>query len=178
MYRTTEVLGEVVVGSPKPHPNAVLNLFVAQNVGFAIPFAVYRASIGGFSSLVSDKPGAVLPRLTLASTIYGMERTRSLMIQAAHTIAHKEYLLSVCLETAYVLNVGTKPMEWRMKALTKLHDVIIGERIGSPLTTPSLGGLACARCTTEIEGSHAAWRRACWELLPATFPVAKCWDEV
>lgn len=67
VFRIVNVLGEDVSGSPKPHPNAVLNLFEAQNVRFAIPFAAYRAPAGGFSSLMSDKPGTVLPRRTLAT---------------------------------------------------------------------------------------------------------------
>jgi hypothetical protein len=75
-YQAAEVLGEDVFGSPKPHPNSVLNLFTEQRIKFALPFAAYRAALGGFSSLTSDKPGTVLPRLTLASTIYGMERIR------------------------------------------------------------------------------------------------------
>ena len=177
-YQDADVLGEDVFGSPKPHPNAVLNLFMTQNIRFAIPFAAYRASIGGFSALMNDKLGTILPRLTLASTIYGMERTRGLMVQAAHTIANKEKLLSVCPNTACVLNVSTKPMEWRMEALTKLHDVMIGERKGGLLSTPPFGDLVCAKCGKEIEASHAAWRKTCWKLLPATFSVAKSWDEV
>ena len=47
-FETAKILGEDIFGSPKPHPNAVLDLFEAQNVRFAIPFAAYRASIGGF----------------------------------------------------------------------------------------------------------------------------------
>ena len=177
-YRTVDVLGEDVFGSPRPNPNAVLNLFVAQNVRFALPFAAYRASLGGFSALLSDKSGEVLPRHTLASTIYGMERARSIMTQAAYTIAYKKILLSICPDGACVLSVGVKPIERRMEALTKIHLVMIGERKDGVLSAPPLGDLACAKCTKEMEVSHAAWRRACWELLPATFSIAKCWDEV
>lgn len=177
-YQVAEVLGEDVFGSPKPHPNAVLNLFMAQNIRFAIPFAAYRASLGGISALMSDKPCTILPRLTLASTLYGMERTRGSMVQAAYTITHKERLLSICPNTACVLNVGTKPMELRMEALTKLHNVMVSEREGGLLSTPSFRGLVCAKCAKEIEGSHAARRRTCWELLPTTFSVAKSWDEL
>ena len=177
-YQVAEVLGEDVFGSPLPHPNAVLNLFMAQSVRFAIPFATYRASIGGILALMSERPSTVLPRLTLASTIYGMERTRGLMVQAAYTIVHKEKLLSVCPNTACVLNVSTKPMELRMEALTKLHNVMIGERKGGLLSTLSFGDLVCAKCAKEIEESHAAWRRAYWQQLPAAFSVAKSWDEL
>ena len=60
-FQTAKVLGEDVFGSPKPHPNAVLNLFLEQKIKLALPFTTYRASIGGFSALVSDEPSAVLP---------------------------------------------------------------------------------------------------------------------
>jgi hypothetical protein len=85
-----KVVGEDVFGSPKPHPNAVLNLFMAQNVKFAIPFAAYRASIGGFAALMSDKPGTVLPRHTLATTIHGMHLLRSMASGAARVVAYGE----------------------------------------------------------------------------------------
>ena len=177
-YQAAEVLGEDVFGSPKPHPNAVLNLFVAQDVKFAIPFAAYRASLGGLSALMSDKPGTVLPRHILASTIHGRGEILRVMTQAVYTIAHKEKLSSVCPDKACVLNVGIKPMERRIEAVTKLHDVMIGERNGGVLNSPSFGDLTCAKCTKEIEGSHASWRSRCWELLPVTFSVAKCWGEM
>ena len=89
-FEAAKVLGEDVFGSPKPHPNAVLNLFTAEGVRFAVPFAAYRASLGGFSALMSNEPGTMLPRHILASTIYGMERARSSMIQAAPAIACKQ----------------------------------------------------------------------------------------
>ena len=177
-HQTAEVLGEDVFESPEPHPNAVLNLFVAQDVRFAIPFAAYRASLCGFSSLISDKSDTMLPRHTLASTIHGRGEILRVMTQAAHTVAHKEKLLSVCPDEACILNVGIKPMERRMEALTKLHNMMIGEREGGVLSRPSFGDLACAKCTKDMEVSHAGWRRGCWELLPAAFLVAKRWDEV
>ena len=177
-YQAAEVLGEDVFGSPKPHPNAVLDLFATQNVRFAIPFAAYRASLGGFSSLVNNESGTVLLRHTLASTIHGRGEILRMMTQAAHTISHKEKLFSVCPEKTCFLNVSIKSMEYRMEVLAKLHEVMIGEREGGVLSSPSWGDLACAKCEKEIEASHTAWRKACWEVLPATFSVAKRWDEV
>ena len=177
-YQVTDVLGEDTFGSPKPHPNAVLNLFVAQNVKFAIPFAAYRASLGGFSALTSDKPGTVLPRHILASTIHGRGEILRVMAQAACTIAHKEKLLSVCRDWGCILSLSIGYTEQRMEAVTKMHGVMMGERNGGILSAPLFGELVCAKCTKEIEGSYATWRSRCWELLPATFSVAKCWDGV
>ena len=175
-FKAARVLGEDIFGLPKPHPNAVLNLFMAQNVKFAIPFAAHRASLGGLPALVSDDPGAALPRLTLASTIHGKGEILRVMIRAAYTIAYKENVLRICPDRACGLNVGIDPIEVRMEVLTKLHDAMRAE--GDVLAAPSLGDLACAKCRKEIEASHARWRRACWELLPVRFSVAKCWEEV
>ena len=173
VYQTAEVLGEDVFGSPAPHPNAVLNLFMEQKVRFAIPFAAYWASLGGFSALMSGEPGTALPPHTLASTIHGDGEIRRAMTQAAHTIAYKETLLTVCPDKACALNVGIKYMEQRMEVLTKLHDAMICEREGGVLSAPSLGGLACAKCIKEVESSHAVWRKTRWALLPSTFSVTR-----
>ena len=43
---TAKTLGEDIFGSPKPHPNAVMNLFAEQSVKFALLFAAYRAALG------------------------------------------------------------------------------------------------------------------------------------
>ena len=174
-FETAKIFGEDVFGSPKPHPNAVLNLFTAQNVRFAVPFAAYRASLGGYEALTSSEPGTVLPRHTLASSIYGMERIKSSIIHAAYTIAYKQNL-SVCADKACVLNADTKHMERRKEALTKLFDVM--RREGGVLSSPSFGDLACTTCTKELESSHAVWRSSCWKLFPSIFSVAKCWDGV
>ena len=170
-FEAAKILGEDIFGSPKPHPNAVLNLFEAQDVRFAIPLAAYRASLGGFSVLVSDKPDAVLSRPTLASVVYGGGEIQRVMIQAAHTIVYEEKSLEVCPDSACVLNVGTRFMARRMKALSRLHDTILGEGRGSMLTPPSLGNLTCATCAGGIAQTHAVWRKVCWDLLLAKFSV-------
>jgi len=44
-FETAKDLGEDAFGSPKPHPNAILNLFLEQRIEFALPFAAYRAGL-------------------------------------------------------------------------------------------------------------------------------------
>ena len=175
-FEAARTTGEDVFGMPKPYPNAVLNLFLTQNIKFAIPFAAYRASLAGFPALVSNSPFTALPRFTLASTVHGKGEILRMMIQAAYTIAYKENVHRVCPDKACGLNVGIKPIERRMEALTKLHDAMIVE--GNVLAAPSLGDIVCAKCRKVIEESHAGWRRRCWDLLPVKFSVARCWDEV
>jgi len=176
-FESAKVLGEDVFGSPRPHPNAVLNLFVAQDIRFAKPFASYRASLGGIVALMGDEPGTVLPRNTLAFTIYGMGAAQRMMSHAAYTIVYVKNL-GVCPNRACVLNVGISPPGRRTEALRKVCDVLFGERQGGVLSAPSLGDLTCAECTKELEASHAKCRGACWDMLPAAFAVAKSWDEL
>jgi len=176
-FGTARVLGEDVFGSPKPHPNAVLNLFVGQNVRFAIPFAYYRASIGGFSALMSDEPGTVLPRHTLACAIYGMCVTQRMMPTTVRTISFVLNLI-VCPDMACILNVNVTPYEKRTEAVGKLSDIMYSGRQGDVLSAPSLEGVTCERCTSSLVLWHAARRSACWEILPTAFAVAKSWDEL
>ena len=177
-FKAAKVLGEAIFGSPKPHANAVLNLFEAQNVKFAIPFAAYRASIGGFSALTSTQPGAVLPRPTLATTIHGMHVMRSMACRAARVIAYTGHL-PVCSDKVCILKVGTNPTKKRMEALGKIYDSIIDEREGGMLTPPSLGRLLCAECTNIVEAVYVPWvRSCCWKELVSVFGVSNGWGDV
>ena len=122
-FQTAKILGEDIFGSPKPRPNAVLNFFVSQNVEFVIHFAAYRASIGGFSSLMSDKPDTVLPRHTLATAVHGMHVIRSQASHAARAITYGDTLGPVLTEMC-VLTVGIIPVGKRMEvlALPKVYE--------------------------------------------------------
>jgi len=177
-FRAARVLGEDVFGSPKPHPNAVLNLFVAQNVRFAIPFASYRASLGGFLALMSDEPGTVLPRHTLACTVHGMGLTQRMRPVTAYTIGYVTNLL-VCTERGCLLDVGAiNDGEQRAEVMMKISDVMLGEREGGLLSIPSLEHLTCAKCAKALLAPYTTHSITCWDILPAVFGVAKSWDEV
>jgi len=153
-FEAATVLGEDVFGSPGPHPNAVLNLFLEQSVKFALPFAAYRAGLGGPSALVSDKPGTVLPRAALASIIHGMGTMRRLAILATHRIIYSGKL-GVCAERACVLSVGTNPAERSMEALKKVFDVMAGMSDGDMLSPLSFGPLS-----VRIVGN--SWAGSIW----------------
>jgi hypothetical protein len=176
-FKGAKVLGEEFFGSPKPHPNAVLNLFEAENVKFAIPFAAYRASIGGFSALMSDKPGTVLPRRTLATTIYGMHVLRSSASDAARMAVYGGYL-RVCPDEACSLSVEISNVEGRMVAMEKIYSAVIGQREGGLLSLLSLGHLLCAKCATPVEVTHTTWRSAVWEKLAPAFNISRSWDDL
>ena len=177
VFEAAKVLGEDVFGSPKPHPNAVLNLFEAQNVRFAIPFAAYRASIGGFSALMSDKPGTVLPRRTLATTIHGMHLIRALASRAWRSIAYAGDLRK-CPDKICVLNIETDSIDNWLEVLGKIYDSMVDERKGDVLSPPSLDHLFCAKCTKRVEAIHVTLRSICWKKLASAFAVSDGWDDL
>ena len=166
-FETAKVLGEDTFGSPKPHPNAVLNLFLEQRIKFALPFAAYRAGLGGPSALVNDKPGTVLPRLILASIIHGMGEIRRMMTHAAHGIAYVGNL-SICPQMRCVLNFGTNSVERRAEALKKISDVIVKKSEGDMLSSLSLGNLLCVDCAKLLKNGHRDCRKQLvWGRLPS-----------
>ena len=165
-FEAAKVLGEDVFGSPRPHPNAALNLFLEQNIRFALPFAAYRATLGGFPSLASNEPDSVLQRLTLAFIIRGIERIRHTMVQVSHSIVYNGNL-RVCPQKSCILNVGINPIERRMEALKKVFGVMIERSKGDVLSPPSLENLVCVHCAKLLEGAHLRCReKFVWAALP------------
>jgi len=170
-FRSAKVLGEEIFGSPKPHPNAVLNLFETQKVKFAIPFAAYRASIGGFAELVSDKPGTVLPRRALATAIYGMHMLQTTAAHAARMVAYGGDLW-VCPDKTCVLSVDTSPIKPRIEAMGKIYEAMINPRKGGALSAPCLEPLLCPRCAKRVVATHATYGLFCWGKLAMMFNVS------
>ena len=171
---TAKLLGEDIFGSPKPHPNAVLNLFTELNLKFALPFAAYRAASGGLSSLTSDKPGTVLPRLTLASTIYGMEVMRSGLARLAHSVVCT-MSLEGCRDGACAVN---DPPERKIEALNKIYDIMVKEAKGDVLFSHSFGNIVCVNCAKIPEQAYQLWCTMIWEELPRIFGIGESWEEV
>ena len=163
-FTTAETLGEDVFGSPRPHPNAVLNLFLEQGITFASPFAAYRAGLGGPSSLASDEPGIVLPRPILTSIIEGMWVIRQ--VTGYTSIVHVGNM-GVCPGGSCILSAGTRQTEQRMEALNKVFNVMSGRNEGDALSFPSLGNLVCLNCEKRLETIQLDWRkRLFWAKLP------------
>ena len=174
---TAKVLGEDILWSAKPHPNAVLNLFLDQNVKFALPFAAYRAALGGLTSLTDNTPGMVLPPITLASTIYGIEAIRGRLSHLAHLLVCN-MSLEECRDGACVVNVSVSPPKQRIKELNKLYDAVVEEGKGDVLFSLSLGNIVCTNCAKGPKKAYHAWRAAIWEQLPLIFGIGKSWDDL
>jgi len=170
------VLGEDVFGSPKPHLNAVLNLFIEQNIKFALPFAAYQAARCGFSPLISNGPGTVLPRLTLASACRGVEVIWARLAGLAHSVVCHMSLEDFRDRTCAV-NVDTNPPERRMGALNKIYDTMVKGGKGDVLFSLSLGDIACVNCTKIPENDYRLWCMMIWEELPCIFGVGEGWEE-
>ena len=175
--KTAKSLGEGVFGSPKPHHNAVLNLFLEQSITFALPFAAYRAALGGLPSLTSNTPGTVLPPLTLASTIYGIDVLRGGLAHLAHLVVCN-MSLEECHNGACVVNVGISPPKRRMEGLNKIYDAMVKEGKGDVLFSLSLGDVVCADCAKIPEQASSHWRTMVWEELPRIFGIGKSWEEL
>jgi len=176
---TAKVLGEDVFGSPIPHPNAVLNLFLEQGVKFALPFAAYRAILGGFPSLTSDKPGTVLPRPALASTIYGMGVIRGRLAQCAHSIVC-DMSLGECRDRTCAANVCSNLPQVRMEALNEIYNAMAKGVKGDVLSSrlPANIDTVCANCVRTPVETYRLWCKMTWGELPRIFGVGKSWEEV
>ena len=176
-FEVARVLGEDVFGSPKPHPNAVLSLFLEQGVKFASPFAAYRAGLGSLSSLASEEPGATLPRSALASIIYGMGELRRVATVAAHSIVYIGNP-GMCIERDCLLNPGHGRIDQRMEALNHVYNVVVGRNESDMLVLPSLRDPICEGCANQLETKHLNWRkRFFWVRLPMLLGWTS-WDGV
>ena len=173
---TAKVLGENIFGSSKPHPNAVLNLFTEQKIKSALPFAAYRAALGGFSSLTNDNPGTALPRLALASIMFGMEIMRGRFAKLAHSVVCNTSL-GDCGEGTCVMNVVSFT-ERKTHASDRIYDAMIKGGKGDVLSSLSLEGPVCEDCVRTLEKAYQPWRTKIWEELPRIFGVGKSWEEI
>ena len=172
-----KVVGESIFGSPIPHPNAVLNVFLEQDVKFALPFAAYRAAVGGFSSLISDKPGTVLSRLVLASTIRGMKAIQAQSALFAHLLVCN-LSLRRCRDNTCAVNVGSNPAQLRMGALNKIYYALVLGDKGDVLFSRLPENVICVSCAQTPEQAYHRWCEVIWNELPRIFGVGKSWEEV
>jgi len=128
---------------------------------FALPFAAYRAGLGGPSVLSSEEPGAVLPRLALASIIHGMGGMRRAMTYTAQTIAYT-WDMGGCSEGVCVLNDGL------MEVLKKISDVLSDSSEGDVLSSLRYEDVFCVDCARRLRNSHRGCRKHLfWTRLPS-----------
>ena len=176
-FVAARILGDDIFGLPKPHPNAILNLFLEQNVKFALPFAAYQACSGSSSALVGGEPDTVLPLHTLASIIQGMGVMKQLAAFAAHAMVYL-HDLGVCPERSCVLNVGIDSAEGRRDALSRIFGAVFVGSECDLLSPLSLGTLVCVDCANRLERAHFDYRRkVVWTILPSLLGL-ESWEGV
>ena len=176
-YQTVTVLGEGIFGSPSPHPNAVLNLFLGQEVKFAIPLAAYRAALGGFSSLISNEPGTILPRLTLAPVIHGIEVMRGGVSKFAFSTVCN-MIARGCRDERCLINGNSGSTETGTQKLDRIYDAICKEGKGDVFFPLSLSRTFCPSCAKLVKEDYGDWCKKVWKVLPAILGVGKSWEEV
>ena len=176
-YEGSEVLGEIVFGKPKPHPNAVLKLFETCNVAFALPFAYYRVCTGGTLALTSVEFTLRLPPRILAAAVVGQSRLKARELQVVRQLlfdrSAKKYSCSAWLcpgthETNHKRSGQTSPYERLFNSISSQSSEV--DMAVSILETKILTDKAfCARCLERFNACLRGIREEIWDSLPRMF---------
>jgi len=176
-YEKSVTLGERVFGSPKPHPNAVLQLFETCNVAFALPFAYYRACTAGTLSLTSVEPALRLPPRVLAAAVVGQSRLKARELQVVRQFLFgrpaKKFSCSGWLcpgshETNHKRSGQTSPYERLFNSISSQSSEV--DMAVSILETKTFADDAfCVRCLERFNGYLKGTREEIWDCLPRMF---------
>lgn len=180
----SRTLGENVFGGPKPHPNAVLNLFVRQDVTWALPMAYYMVARRGVDSLMDSRlsPSATLSGNTLRCATRGLMALREMELKETHRIVFtpKDATNRVgCSSTQCPSKhpKGASDAEV-VGAHQRTFDRITGSTVGATRILQVLrasefaedaGSKFCQVCVEKIQVAHAEVRRKAWAVLPEVF---------
>ena len=178
------VLGENVFDVPKPHPNAVLNLFVQQKVKSALPMAYYMAARRGSDSFMDPRlpTSATLSGQTLRSAMRGLMVLREMELKETHRIvfAIRDPPNRVgCSSTDCPSRHPRGPLDAEIVgAYQQTFDRIArsasgGTRILQVLSTSEFAedteSKFCQVCVEKMEAAHGEVRRKAWAALPEAF---------
>jgi len=177
----SKTLGENVFDGPKPHPNAVLNLFVQQKVASALPMAYYMAVRRGSDSLMDARlpTGAIVSGQTLRSAIRGLIGLREMELKEIHRIVFTISNLVGCTSTdCPSLYSGGRSDAEIVGALQQTSDRITGSGVGGTRILQVLSGSEfvedteskfCQVCAEKMQVAHGEVRRKAWAALPEVF---------
>jgi len=173
----SKALGENVFSRSIPHPNAVLNLFVQQNLTSALPMAYYMAVRRGPDSLLDEclPASARLAPKVLRVAMKGLIVLREMELKETHNLIlgpkgpHRSS--SECSSCDVV---GPRVSEAHQKVIDRITD---SSRSGTRLLQVlSLGDICggdyhgfCESCVKEWEYGHAGVRKKAWTTLPGVF---------
>ena len=177
----SKTLGENVFSGSKPHPNAVLNLFVQQNVTSALPMAYYMAARRGLDSLMDVRlqSGAVLSGQTLKSAIRGLMVLREMELKEMHRIIFASKGTASC-SAGSCPSRGSKGLSGggTIPAHQLAFDRITGSMAGGTrilqvLPADDFTGdeepKFCQNCRERMEVAHSDVRKKAWAELPRMF---------
>jgi len=180
----SKTLGENVFSGSKPHPNAVLNLFIQQNVTSALPMAYYMAARRGLDSLMDARlqPSATLSGQTLRSAIRGLMALREMELKEVHRVVFAPEGAATPQDCA-----STNCPSWSSKGPSYVR-LVEAQHLVSGRVTGSVAGGACILrvllfdelagdgeagfcflCAKRMWTAHADVRRKAWAALPGIF---------
>ena len=174
----SKALGESVFSGPTPHPNAVLNLFVQQNLTSALPMAYYMAVRRGPMSLVGRglPASARLPPETLQATIQGLFTLREMELKETHRLIFGSKGSRSCsqLNCPSRNAMGPGVSEAHQKIVDRIVDTVrSGTKLLQVLSLREVcGGDSlefCEGCVGAWETGHADMRKKAWTALPDVF---------
>ena len=180
----SKALGESVFDGPKPHPNAVLNLFVQQNVTSALPMAYYMAARRGLDSLMDTRlpSSATLSGQTLISAMRGLMALREMELKETHQI-----VFTIKDTSNRVGCSSTECPSRHSKGLLDAKTIGAHQRTFDRITGSAIGGTRilqvlsasefaedteskfCHVCAEKMQAAHAEVRKKVWAALPEVF---------
>ena len=159
-YKTSSCLGEAVFGSPLPHPNSVLDLFVKCEVSFALPFAYYRACIAGDPALLNASAGeTALPTNTLKAALRGQARLKGGEVRLAKRLTLQDCGGWGC--SGKTPSGRAQVFNWILPGATTQGGVLEkGDFMGSGY---------CSQCSQTLAQGLSEAQEETWENLPSYF---------
>ena len=173
----TKSLGETVFSGWTPHPNEVLNLFVQQELTFALPMAYYMAARRGIDSLMNRgfPQSATLSPEILQSALKGLMALRELELNETYRLVLGSRTSHLCPSLNCPSSNTTGP---RASDAHKIVDRVAdsshsGTRVLQVLSLSSTheGGSDgfCESCVKGWEAGHVEVRKKAWNALPDAF---------
>jgi len=177
----SKTLGENVFDGPKPHPNAVLNLFVQQKVTSALPMAYYMTVRRGSDSLMDARlpTSATLSGQTLRFAIRGLIALREMELKETDRIVFKTSNRVGCSSTdcpsrhsggrldAEIIGTHQRTFD-RITGSgvegTRILQVLSGSEFGEDTESKF-----CEVCVEKMQAAHGEVRRKAWAALPDVF---------
>jgi len=159
-YEKSSRRGEAVFGTPLPHPNSVLSLFVTCDVAFALPFAYYRACVAGDpASLDTSVEDLALPPDTLKAALRGQARLKTDEVQLARKVAFRHCTSWQC---------SGKSPENRVRVFNWIHPEVVTQS-GILERGDFNGPKYCSQCSQAFAQGLSKAKKDIWENLPSYF---------